>query len=102
MNDDELEHLLRSRPIEACDAAFTQKIKAQAKCRPQKLSLWKELKQIWYSSLHLKPVYALSSVIALGFVVGFGSAIIQDQPTDTSVIENASNHLFIYQYGYQL
>lgn len=102
MNNEELEHLLKSRHIKSCDDDFIHNIKLQAKNRPQKLSLWKELKQAWHSSFNLKPIYALSSVIALGFVVGFGSAIIQETPVNTVIIDTNSDHLFIYQNGYQL
>jgi len=102
MNDDALDRLLKDRHIPDCDADFLDTIKSQARLVPQRISLWAELKQVWYSSLHLKPGYALGMMVVIGFLAGFGLSLLQTESPQTALAEHQATHLTVYQQGYQL
>lgn len=102
MNDTALEQLLRDRPIPDCDSDFLERIKARARATPQKLTLWSELKQVWYSSLHLKPAHALGTLAVIGFLLGLGFSLLQQDSAQTALANNQGAHLIIHQQGYQL
>ena len=86
-DDEKLEAMLRSRPVEAASPDLAERIilKAQSLPQTQAIPLMQWVKRL-FAEFHLpKPAYVLACTLILGFVLGFNAPLNTSRTVDADV-----------------